>query len=119
LFLQFGYPGETWEDIRRTIEMVRRAKPDDVGISVAYPLPGTRFHDAVKSQFGPKTNWEDSDDLSMMFQGTYRSEFYRALRDALHLELSGGDGQADAWRSVESLEKTSAAANPTVLWTSC
>lgn len=119
LFLQFGYPGETWDDIRRTIEMVRSAKPDDVGISVAYPLPGTRFHDAVSSQFGDKTNWDDSDDLSMMFQGTYRSEFYRALRDALHLELSGGDGQEDAWRWVESLEKTSAAANPTVLWTSC
>jgi radical SAM superfamily enzyme YgiQ (UPF0313 family) len=119
LFLQFGYPGETWDDIRRTIDMVRQVKPDDAGISVAYPLPGTRFHDAVKSQFGAKTNWDDSDDLSMMFQGAYRSEFYRALRDALHLELSGGDGQAEAWRQVEFLEKTAAAENPTVLWSYC
>lgn len=119
LFLQFGYPGETWDDIRRTVDMVRRVKPDDVGISVAYPLPGTRFHDAVKSQFGAKTNWEDSDDLAMMFQGAYTSEFYRALRDALHLELSGGEGQETAWRQVESLEKTAVAANPTVLWSYC
>lgn len=119
LFLQFGYPGETWDDIRQTIEMVRQVKPADVGISVAYPLPGTRFHNAVKSQFGAKTNWRDSDDLSMMFQGAYRSEFYRALRDALHLELSGGAGQEEAWRQVEHLEKTAASANPTVLWSYC
>jgi tRNA A37 methylthiotransferase MiaB len=41
LFLQFGYPGEEWAEIQATIRMVREVKPDDVGISVSYPLPGT------------------------------------------------------------------------------
>jgi radical SAM superfamily enzyme YgiQ (UPF0313 family) len=119
LFLQFGYPGETWDDIGSTIRMVRETRPHEIGVSVAYPLPGTRFYDAVKSQLGRKRNWEDSDDLAMMFQGAYTSEFYRGLRDALHLEVSGGEGQEEAWRRVEALEKTSATANPTVLWTCC
>ncbi len=69
LFLQFGYPGEEWAEIEETIRMVRDVAPDDVGISVSYPLPGTKFHQIVSSQLGPKANWSDSADLSMMFRG--------------------------------------------------
>src|SRR5579862_6373729 len=43
-FLQFGYPGETWAEIEETIRMVREIGPDDIGISVSYPMPRTRFH---------------------------------------------------------------------------
>jgi radical SAM superfamily enzyme YgiQ (UPF0313 family) len=121
LFLQFGYPGESWDDIQSTIRMVRETRPDDIGVSVSYPLPGTRFFNLVEEQLGPKKNWEDSDDLAMMFQGAYRTEFYRALRDALHQEVAGARGQelSALWRQVETLQKTTAVANPTPLWTSC
>ena len=40
-FLQLGYTGETWADLLATRELVRTERPDDVGVSVAYPLPGT------------------------------------------------------------------------------
>ena len=86
-FLQFGYPGETWQDIQNTIELVRDTRPDDIGVSVSYPLPGTKFFDRVQAQLGEKTNWSDSEDLSMMFQGAYTNEFYRALHDALHAQV--------------------------------
>jgi anaerobic magnesium-protoporphyrin IX monomethyl ester cyclase len=86
-FLQFGYPGETWADIEKTIRLIRETRPDDIGVSVSYPLPGTAFYDRVREQLGPKTNWEDSEDLAMMFKGTYTSEFYRAIHDALHAEV--------------------------------
>ena len=91
-FLQFGYPGETWTDIQNTIKLVRDTRPDDIGVSVSYPLPGTKFFDRVQAQLGEKTNWSDSEDLSMMFQGAYTNEFYRALHDALH-------AQVDCWNS--------------------
>ncbi len=90
-FLQFGYPGEDWNDIQQTIDLVRRTRPDDIGVSVSYPLPGTRFYQRVRQELGEKTNWVDSDDLSIMFRGAYTNEFYRALRDALHAEV-------DSWR---------------------
>ena len=45
-FLQFGYPGEGWREIEMTRNLVRELTPDDIGISVSYPLPGTRFHAA-------------------------------------------------------------------------
>jgi anaerobic magnesium-protoporphyrin IX monomethyl ester cyclase len=108
-FLQFGYPGETWEEIEETIRMVRDTRPDDVGISVSYPLPGTRFYERVSAQLGQKSNWSDSGDLAMMFRGEYSSEFYRALADALHAEVRGGfrSGAAD-WERVRKLKQSSA-----------
>ena len=49
LFLQFGYPGETWTDIEATLQMVREIEPDDIGVSVSYPLPGTTFYERVRA----------------------------------------------------------------------
>lgn len=93
-FIQLGYPGETWVEIEKTIQLVRDTQPDDIGVSVAYPIPGTEFHASVNEQLGTKTNWVDSEDLSMMFQGAYTSEFYRTLHDALHAEV-------ESWRAPE------------------
>jgi len=117
-FLQFGYPGETWAEIQRTIEMVRETRPDDIGVSVSYPLPGTEFHRRVSNQLGPKENWSDSGDLDMMFQGAYTTEFYRALADALHSEVRDGEAAAGgAWAKVLALKETCARKAP--LWISC
>jgi len=86
-FLQFGYPGETRDDIEQTLRMVRTCRPDDIGVSVSYPLPGTPFYERVKSQLGDKRNWLDSDDLAMMYSATYSPEFYRVLYAVVHAEF--------------------------------
>lgn len=123
-FLQFGYPGETWHDIQRTIELVRRTRPDDIGVSVSYPLPGTAFYAQVVEQLGAKTHWSDSDDLAVMFRAAYTDEFYHALHDVLHAEVETWSRAADAsssrlaevqqlWERVYSLEKTCRCQNPT------
>jgi radical SAM superfamily enzyme YgiQ (UPF0313 family)/glycosyltransferase involved in cell wall biosynthesis len=86
-FLQFGYPGETREDVERTLAMVRSCGPDDIGVSVSYPLPGTPFYEMVKSQLGDKQNWLDSDDLAPMYRATFVPAFYRTLHRLVHGEL--------------------------------
>jgi anaerobic magnesium-protoporphyrin IX monomethyl ester cyclase len=86
-FLQFGYPGEDLGDILATVQLVRDLLPDDIGISVSYPLPGTRFYEMVRAQLGCKDHWNDSNDLAMMFFGRYRTAFYRQLHDLLHRDL--------------------------------
>lgn len=111
-FLQFGYPGETWAELQETVSLVRETRPDDVGISFSYPLPGTPFYERVRRQLGEKRNWVDSDDLCVMFKAAYRTDFYRAVRDALHAEVDSwkqpdGDGPqqiAAMWESVAELE---------------
>jgi len=86
-FLQFGYPGETFEEIEQTIRMVKDCVPDDIGVSVSYPLPGTPFHARVKEQLGEQQNWVDSDDLAMLYQGPFTTAFYRGLYDVVHAEF--------------------------------
>lgn len=83
-FLQFGYPGEEEEEIGATIDMVRRLVPDEIGISVSYPLPGTPFYDRVVAEMKAQQNWSESADLAMMFEGAYPTSFYRALARYVH-----------------------------------
>ena len=87
-FIQLGYLGEELADVLATRKLLDNARPDDVGVSVSYPLPGTKFHELVKEQLRGKTHWQESNDLEMMFQGTYTSDFYRAVRDLLHEQVS-------------------------------
>ena len=86
-FIQFGYPGEMLADIEATVELVRTALPDDIGVSVSYPLPGTEFFDQVSPELRSKRHWQESNDLDMMFQGTFSTAHYRRLRNFLHRDL--------------------------------
>ncbi|MBI4670116.1 MAG: B12-binding domain-containing radical SAM protein [Chloroflexi bacterium] len=86
-FIQYGYRGETRADIELTLKMIRETVPDEIGISVSYPLPGTKFYENVRAELGAKQNWTDSDDLAMMYQGTYSTDFYRILYRVTHHEL--------------------------------
>jgi anaerobic magnesium-protoporphyrin IX monomethyl ester cyclase len=123
-FIQFGYPGETWDDVRQTIALVRETRPDDIGVSLSYPLPNTRFYERVRQQLGSKQNWSDSEDLCVMFKGAYTDTFYRAIRDALHAEVDSFNHSKSRksahelnqlWQRVHSLEPVSRNADATEL----
>jgi anaerobic magnesium-protoporphyrin IX monomethyl ester cyclase len=120
-FLQFGYPGETWPDIQETIALVHGTRPDDIGVSLSYPLPNTVFYEKVQAELGRKRNWTDSDDLCVMFKAAYTNEFYHVLRDALHTQVDswqpattpGADKAADLWQRLIALEPVSRNPNAT------
>ena len=122
-FLQFGYPGEAWDEICDTIQLVRATQPDDIGVSISYPLPGTVFFNRVQAQLGRKRNWADSDDLCAIFTASYTDEFYLALRDALHAEVAewhasttsttSSKSSKSLWRRVFEMEPVSL--NPNAL----
>lgn len=87
-FIQLGYLDEQLEDLLATRALIENARPDDIGVSVSYPLPGTKFYELVRQQLQAKTHWQESNDLEMMFEGTYSSDFYRSIRDLLHDQVS-------------------------------
>jgi len=121
-FLQFGYPGEGWSEICDTVQLVRETRPDDIGVSLSYPLPGTDFFNQVQAQLGRKRNWADSDDLCAIFTAPYNDEFYHALRDALHAEVSEWHSPVSSqtpsksseslWRRVLEMEPLAHNSNP-------
>jgi anaerobic magnesium-protoporphyrin IX monomethyl ester cyclase len=83
-FLQFGYPGETEQDVQATLKLMDDVLPDDIGISVSYPLPGTRFFSRVKSEMNEATHWRDSSDLAMLFDRPHGTRYYRRLHAYAH-----------------------------------
>lgn len=83
-FIQFGYLGEEMSDIKQTIQLINEMLPEDIGVSVSYPLPGTKFYEKVKGDLLIKANWTDSDDLDLMFKNTYSHEFYKTLHRYVH-----------------------------------
>ncbi len=112
-FIQLGYSGEEWEDVLRTRDLIREESPDEIGVSVSYPLPGTKFYEMVSAELGAKRNWIDSDDLAMLFHGTYVTSFYKKIRDLLHDEVDRRGAQnadelsatLDArWEELERVE---------------
>ena len=52
-----GYPGETREMLKQTIDLVRNTEPDDAYICVATPYPGTELRNLIE-----KTGWNISND---------------------------------------------------------
>lgn len=99
LFLQFGYLGETKDDIDATLRLIEETMPDEIGVSVSYPLPGTPFHDTVRglarerggslnpdptSASSAKTNWTDSDDLDLLYPGGFAPAYYKRLHRFTH-----------------------------------
>jgi anaerobic magnesium-protoporphyrin IX monomethyl ester cyclase len=99
-FIQLGYPPENWDDLLLTRDLIRGEAPSEIGVSVAYPLPGTGFYDAVRSQLGPRQNWEDTGDLAMLFRGRYSTGFYRRVRDLLHQEVESGVADDFRWAEL-------------------
>jgi anaerobic magnesium-protoporphyrin IX monomethyl ester cyclase len=123
-FIQFGYPGEGFEDILSTVQLIRDTLPDDIGISVSNPLPGTKFYQMVKAELGEKDHWDESNDLDMMFQGTYQTAFYRKLHELVHrdLDLRRRSDAAiqialrqidDEWRDLRTQEASYRSTRPT------
>jgi anaerobic magnesium-protoporphyrin IX monomethyl ester cyclase len=87
LFLQFGYAGERWSDVQATRALVRELLPDDIGISVSYPLPGTRYYELMSARLGEKRNWAESSDLDPLVPSQFSADFYRTLSRVVHAEL--------------------------------
>ena len=84
-FLQLGYPGEGYQEALATLDMVRRLRPDEIGVSVSYPLPGTPFHEAVRASL-TRTHWASAMDNEVLFAGAFPQPFYAAMRELLRAE---------------------------------
>ena len=69
MFLLIGYPGETVETLKETLDFVRRAEPDDVAISFAIPYPHTKMYEMIKENgWKMSTDWSRFDNITAVFE---------------------------------------------------
>ena len=81
-----------------TLKMVRDLMPDDIGISVSYPLPGTPFYERVQTELA-RSNWYDSQDMAMLYSGPFATPFYRHLHTVVHKDYRS----RKTWQTLKSL----------------
>lgn len=82
-----GYPGETEEEVGKTVDFIWDAKPDIAYLNIATPFPGTAFYEHVKSEgWSLDQDWGKYDitvpvygspDLDAERLTEIRSRFYR------------------------------------------
>jgi len=81
-----GYPGETKEMLQETVDLIRRAEPDDVYICVATPYPGTELRRVVEEMGWEMSNdWGKYDTITPVFANPNLSaEEVRRLRTSFY-----------------------------------
>ncbi|MEM2889263.1 MAG: radical SAM protein [Candidatus Bathyarchaeia archaeon] len=64
-----GYPGETTETLKQTINFLKKTKPDDVYICIATPYPGTELRNLIeKMGWKMSTEWQLYDTTTLVFE---------------------------------------------------
>lgn len=76
LFVMLGYPGEEVADIRATIDHLKRTRPDQFLITVAYPLKGTPLYREVEEQLIEPGPWDARVERNLNFHGRHSDKFY-------------------------------------------
>lgn len=77
-FIMLGYPGETKQDIKETIEHLVQSNPSQYTITIAYPIKGTELYNEVKNEFLEQSlEWETSTDRDIDFKRTHPKQYYQ------------------------------------------
>lgn len=95
-YMMVGYPGEELEDLQLSVKLLRESRPDVFSTTIAYPLPGTEFHEQVRDRMmfegEQMPDWVHTAENRLLFQrGRYNTLFYRWVIRWFHKEWE------DAW----------------------
>ncbi|MGD2146020.1 MAG: radical SAM protein [Anaerolineae bacterium] len=90
-YMMVGYPGESWSDLKRSVTLLRQTRPDAFSTTIAYPLPGTPFHEDVRDRLvcddQTVPDWIHTAENRLLFQrGRYSTFFYRRVIRWFHSE---------------------------------
>ncbi len=75
-FIMLGYPGETMEDIKETLNHLQRSNPTHFTITTAYPIKGTSLFTEIERDITERPDWNQSTDREIDFKRTYPRKFY-------------------------------------------
>jgi len=76
-FIMLGYPGETEEDINKTIKYLNDSNPDYFTITIAYPIRGTELFSEVENIQLKNYIWDITTDREIDFKRTYSKKYYK------------------------------------------
>ena len=59
-FIMIGFPGETRDDVKKTMALAKRCRPDNLVLSILTPYPGTEIYEQAveEGRIKPSGDWE-------------------------------------------------------------
>jgi anaerobic magnesium-protoporphyrin IX monomethyl ester cyclase len=76
LFIMLGYEGEDLPELEETTDFLKAANPDVFLTTVAYPIKGTRYYDAVADRVRADAPWSERTDRDLTVAGRHSKRFY-------------------------------------------
>jgi radical SAM superfamily enzyme YgiQ (UPF0313 family) len=90
-FIMLGYPGERKHDIFLTAEYLKKARPDEVTVTMAYPIEGTKFFEDTRETFTRPYDWRTESERQIVYRRPYTALFYKfAIRYLINTALCAG-----------------------------
>ena len=76
-FIMLGYPTETEEDIKQTLQHLKNSNPEWFTITITYPIRGTELFEEVEAVSNAnQINWAENTDRDIDFKRTYNKQYY-------------------------------------------
>ena len=108
-FIMLGYPGETEDDIRQTVEHLKASNPDLFTITIAYPIKGTGLYEEVQSDIQVNSPWAEHTDRDLEFKRNYPRRYYdyavRWTVNAVHWHKARLSGRRLGWKGLKYFGK--------------
>lgn len=105
MFIMLGYEGEEVSDIEATVAHLKKSNPDVFLTTVAYPIKGTPYHQAVAERVTTQLAWEARTDRDLQVAGRYSRRFYdqatRWMVNEVNLHKARQDGSARFWQMAK------------------
>lgn len=80
MFIMLGYDGERVEDLRATVDHLKRTAPDVFLTTVSYPIKGTPYYDAVAGRIVASRPWVERTDRDLLIEGRPSRRYYDFAR---------------------------------------
>jgi anaerobic magnesium-protoporphyrin IX monomethyl ester cyclase len=88
MFIMLGYDGERIDDLRATIEHLKRTAPDEFLTTVSYPIKGTPYYNRVADRLVARAPWAESTDRDLAVRGRPRRPYYAFARRWVSAEVA-------------------------------
>ena len=110
MFIMLGYEGETRGDLEATVDHLKRAAPDVFLTTVAYPIKGTPYYDAVRDRVVRPGDWASTTDRDSTVAGRPGRRYYQFARRWMTAEVA----RDRHWREGRYLRAARSAASATL-----
>lgn len=94
LFIMLGFEGERLQDLRATVDHLKRVAPDTFLTTVSYPIKGTPYYEQVKRRIVARKPWTEGSDRDLTIRSRPRRQYY----DFARRWITGEVARHDHWQ---------------------